>query len=186
MCPNSAPAIGVVIVPLVGLAERQRHLAAIDDIFFAASATRAFTDAQQSAAFRERWLGRYLVHFPSLAFAAVGAGDETLGYIVGALDDPARDPRFADIGYFRTFARWTARFPAHLHVNLAEGARNRGIGGRLVTAFCEAARDGGAPGVHVVTAEASRNRTFYARLGFELTATTAWNGHAIVLLAKTL
>jgi GNAT superfamily N-acetyltransferase len=162
------------------------HLAALDAIFFEASATRSFPDEAARAAFRERWLGRYLAAFPQLAFIAVSPSGRCVGYVVGALDDPARDPRFSDIGYFRDLAEWTARYPAHLHINLAPEARGLGVGTRLVAAFAAAARARGAPGLHVVTAEGSRNRSFYARAGFALAATRQWNGHAIVLLAKPL
>lgn len=161
-------------------------LAAIDDIFFVSSATQSFTSDAERAAFRERWLGRYLTHFPQCCFVAVDPGDRVLGYVCGALDDPARDPRFSDIGYFSQLAAETARFPAHLHINLAPEARNRGTGGRLIEAFCAQARAQGAPGVHVVTSAASRNRSFYARSGFNHVVEADWNGHRIVLLGRTL
>ena len=138
------------------------------------------------AAFRERWLGRHLEHFPDCTFLAVDTTESVLGYVVGALDDPAKDPRFDDIAYFRDFAHLTNRFPAHLHINLAVGARNRGIGGRLIEAFCANARASGAPGVHVVTGETSRNRPFYARTGFEPQATLGPAGRGAVFLARAL
>ena len=154
--------------------------------FFSASATQSFASPASRAAFRQRWLGRYIEHFPECTFLALDHAGRVAGYIVGALADPALDPLFSDIGYFRTLAPLTARFPAHLHINLAADARNRGIGGRLIEAFCDHARAAGAPGVHVVTAEHSRNRSFYARLGFALEAKTTWNGQPIVFLARRL
>ena len=143
-------------------------LAEIDAIFFEASATKSFASQASRAVFRERWLGRHLVHFPACTFLARDRAGTILGYVIGALDDPAHDPRFADIPYFRDFAHLTARYPAHLHINLAPAARNRGIGGRLVDAFCAHAAAQGKPGVHVVTSETSRNRSFYARQRFSL------------------
>ena len=169
-----------------GLADRGRLLAGIDAIFFAASATQHFEHETARQAFRERWLGRYIERFPECVFLALDTGGEVAGYIVGALADPAADPAFADISYFRELAALTARFPAHLHINLAAHARNQGLGGRLIEAFCEHARTQGAPGVHAVTAEQSRNRSFYARHGFAPEAATSWNGHAIVFLARRL
>jgi len=173
----------VRIAPLpTGLA----GLAAIDRIFFVSSATQDFASEAERGAFRERWLGRYLTHFPDGCFVALGANDRVLGYVCGATSDPAREPLFADIGYFGQLAAETARFPAHLHINLAPEARNRGIGGKLIEAFCAHARSAGAPGVHVVTSAASRNRGFYARNGFKPIVESDWNGHRIVLLGRCL
>ena len=174
------------ILRLGDLVQQPRALAAIDEIFFASSATQVFADEDARAAFRERWLGRHLVHHPGESFVAVDGSGEVIGYVVGALGDPAQDPRFADISYFRELAHLTARYPAHLHINLAPGARNRGIGSRLVAAFCVHAAARGATGVHVVTAEASRNRSFYARNGFALLTTLGAPGREIVMLGRRL
>ena len=89
-----------------------------------------------------------------------------IGYLVGALDDPARSGRFADVDYFRDFAHLTPTYPAHLHINMAPAARSRGIGARLIDAFADHARAAGAPGMHVVTGAASRNVQFYRACGF--------------------
>ena len=163
-----------------------RHLPEIDAIFFGASATQSFAGAEAGVAFRERWLGRYLEHFPACTFLAFDGAGSVIGYITGSLADPALDPLFADIGYFREFAPQTARFPAHLHINLHASARNRGVGVRLIDIFCDHARKHGAPGVHAVTSEHSRNRSFYARNGFAVAASASWNGHPIVFLARSL
>ena len=95
-----------------------------------------------------------------------GAASPVVGYLVGCLEDPARTPRFADIGYFRELAPLTARFPAHLHINLTAACRSHGIGARLIAAFCAHAATRGARGVHVVTGRHQRNVRFYVRMGF--------------------
>jgi GNAT superfamily N-acetyltransferase len=176
----------VAIRPFRERACDARALAALDRIFFEASATKAFANAAARGAFRERWLGRFLVHWPEAAFLAIDGAGEVLGYVVGALGDPARDLRFADIAYFADLSDLTTRYPAHLHINLAAEARNRGIGGRLITAFCDHARAAGAPGVHLVTSAASRNRSFYAREGFVLLRTLGEPGREIVMLGRAL
>ncbi len=158
----------------------------MEGIFFAASATQSFADAATRAAFRERWLGRFLAHYPEGTFVAVDSRGTLLGYVIGSVDDPAHDPRFADIAYFKDLAQLTRHYPAHLHINLAPEARNKGIGGRLVEAFAGYARENGAIGVHVVTSKASRNRSFYARQGFDLLATLGAPGQEIVMLGRLL
>lgn len=182
-----ADAVAAVrIVRLVQLPDQSRCHGEIDAIFFAASGTQAFADSDERDRFRDRWLGRYLEHDAGDTLLALGADGTVLGYLVGARDDPARAPRFADIGYFAHLADLTACHPAHLHINLAEGARGRGIGGRLIEAFCAVLAADGIAGVHVVTGAATRNRAFYARLGFATLRTLDWNGRPIVMLGRRL
>jgi len=158
----------------------------IETIFFEASGTKDFASADARDAFLERWLGRYLIHDPSHVFMAIDGQGAVAGYLVGCLDDPARTPRFSDIGYFAEFAHLTARYPAHLHVNLAARTRGAGVGSRLVEAFCEQLQAAGLLGVHVVTGQGVRNVGFYERLGFFERGVAAFNGHGIVFLGRDL
>ena len=159
----------------------------IDAIFFEASSRSSFASALERAEFRERWLGRYLRGGSDVALVAQDCQGVVAGYLVGALEDPAGQERFADIGYFRgAFQALCRRFPAHLHINLAPAFRSRGIGGRLIAAFAEHAATAGTPGLHVVTARGMRNVGFYARCGFIEVGATAWNGRDVVFLGRTL
>jgi GNAT superfamily N-acetyltransferase len=161
-------------------------LAQVEAIFWETSA-RTFVAGPERDAFRERWLGRYLQGGSDVVLLALVGGDTVAGYLVGALQDPAEQPRFADIGYFRTaFAALTKRFPAHLHINLAAAFRCQGIGAKLIEAFAARAKLAGAPGMHVVTGKGMRNVGFYARCGFTERATAPWNGRQIVFLAGAL
>lgn len=176
----------ITIARLTDVPDWPRRTDELDPIFFEASATRSFADENTRAAFRERWLGRYLLRYAELAHVALGESGALVGYIVGAHGDPAQDPLFADIGYLGGLAALTARYPAHLHINLGPEARNLGIGTRLIEAFMADARAAGAPGVHLVTSRDSRNRSFYARNGFVCAAELAWGGVPIVMLARQL
>lgn len=162
----------------------------IERIFFQSSGTTTFASDEARAAFRERWLQRYLAHDAAHAFLAVvnpGRGDEAIaGYLVGSLDDPARASRFDDLGYFQQLAALTARYPAQLHVNIDADWRGQGVGRALVDAFCDHARAAGAPGVHVFTGRGMRNVRFYEAAGFAEVGAVAWNGHEIVMLARGL
>src|SRR5262245_27352804 len=83
---------------------RDRLLPEIEAVFFQASATQSFAGDSERAAFRERWLGRYLTHYPEYAYIALAPDGTVAGYLVGSLDDPAITPLFSDIGYFARFA----------------------------------------------------------------------------------
>ncbi len=172
------------------LVDRSVLVPQLDAIFFEASLTRSFADETTRAAFRERWLGRFLSSNPELAHVALGLDADgrrtVLGYLVGALDDPALSPRFGDIGYFASLAGLTAQFPAHLHINLAPAARGQGIGRRLVERFADDVSRAGLPGLHVVTGAGSRNVSFYRRAGLDCAHPFSWSGTDLVLLGRRL
>lgn len=168
------------------IADRKRKNVALDAIFFEASATKSFAGDDARAAFRERWLGRYLAHDPGWAYVAVDASGGLAGYLVGAVDDPALAARFSDIAYNKDFAPLTAAYPAHLHVNIAPRYRGSGIGGALIAAFAADAARVGVGGMHVVTGADARNVGFYARNGFAELARTRFNGHDVVFLGRLL
>jgi GNAT superfamily N-acetyltransferase len=178
---------GQIVIRRYGeLAGRLGLAAEIDAIFFEASATKAFASEEERGAFRTRWLGRYLEHYPEWAYLALGSDGAVAGYLVGSLDDPARTPLFSDIAYFERWKELTAGYPAQLHVNVAPGSRGHGAGGRLVEAFVEDARRAGAPGVHAVTARGLRNVGFYTRNGFREAGFLAINGRDLLFLARRL
>ena len=183
---TESPASAVVIEPYLDVAGREQLIAGLDEIFFAASNTQSFASDAARAAFRMRWLGRYLEHDARWAYVARASSGKIAGYLAGSLDDPAVTERFSDIAYFATFKDVTRRYPAHLHVNLAAEFRGHGIGGRLVERFlCDAAA-AGAPGVHVVTSRGARNVAFYTRLGFAERGAAGEGVREVVLLGRPL
>ena len=185
MPAHDPDAADIAIVQLPGLGLCPGLLAQVEAIFFEASG-RTLTPGPEREAFRERWLGRYLLGGSDVVLLALEGSDRVAGYLVGALENPAEQPRFADIRYLHTdFAELCRRFPAHLHINLAPAFRSRGIGGRLIEAFAVRAA-AGAPGMHVVTGEGMRNVGFYLRRGFLPCARARWNGRMVVFLAREL
>lgn len=146
---------------------------------------QSFRDAAHREAFRWLWLGRYLIEEPEHALIARHDGS-VCGYLVGSLDDPALRPAFDTLSYFRDFKEKTARYPAHLHINVDAGMRGRGVGQLLVERFVVHARGSGCPGVHVVTGAGMRNVRFYGRLGFFEVGRAPRNGVDVVMLAKDL
>jgi GNAT superfamily N-acetyltransferase len=158
----------------------------LDAIFFETAPLAPATGPERDA-FRERWLGRYLAGGSDVVLLAFAEDGALAGYLVGALDDPARQERFADISYFRThFADLCRRFPSHLHINLASAFRNRGIGKTLIEAFAEVAARAGSPGMHVVTGRGMRNVRFYEHCGFRELASADRSGGTSVFLGREL
>ena len=170
----------------VATAPRETVDADIEAIFFETAGPRTFGSDMERSAFRERWLSRYLDRFPDEAFVARDPLGKAVGYLVGCLDDPVRQPLFADIPYFADFAHLTAKFPAHLHINLTAACRGAGIGHRLIEAFAAHAAAKGVPGMHAITADGVRNNGFYRDCGFARAGTVLWNGKPIVFFARPL
>ena len=160
--------------------------AQLESIFFQASG-RDFASGPERDAFRERWLGRYLQGGTDVVLLAMGGPHTVAGYLVGALDDPAEQQRFADVPFFRGDFRDLCRlYPAHLHINIAPAFRSSGLGARLIAAFGTRASRAGAAGIHVVTGKGARNVRFYARCGFAPLGGTMWNGNEVVFLGRSL
>jgi GNAT superfamily N-acetyltransferase len=180
------PQPAVKLVELDAAGRHLKQLAQIEAIFWQ-TASRTFAPGPERDAFRERWLGRFMQGGSDVVLLAIAGETRVAGYLVGALQDPAQQERFADIGYFRgAFAHLTRRFPAHLHINLDATFRSQGIGARLIEAFAERARRAGAPGMHVVTGRRMRNVRFYERCGFVEHGAAPWNGGEVVFLARAL
>ncbi len=61
------------------------------------------------------------------------------------------------------------RYPAHLHINVADGHRGRGLGKGLLSAFIEQCREAGLPGIHLSTSEMNTIAVpLYRKMGFKL------------------
>jgi GNAT superfamily N-acetyltransferase len=177
---------GIRVIQIEGPDLAEPRLAEVEAIFFEASG-RTFEPGPAREAFRERWLGRYLLGGTDAVFLAITADGTVAGYLVGALENPAEQPRFADIDCFRTdFAGLCRQFPAHLHINLAPAYRSQGIGARLIDAFAAHAAAAGASGMHVTTAKDARNVVFYERCGFVQQGSAIWNGRPTVFLGRAL
>ena len=176
----------IVIRRWSNIAENERLLPALDAIFFEASGTKSFASEADRHAFRDQWLGRYLERDREWAYLAFDTNDTLAGYLIGSLEDPARTPRFRDVGYFKDFAALTVAYPAHLHVNLTPAYRNLGIGAKLIDTFAADAARAGAEGVHVVTGDDARNIGFYVRNGFRELGRAKSNTNEVVFLGRRL
>ena len=157
----------------------------LDHIFYTSSATKTFPNELEREVFRERWLGRYLVHDSAWFYVAL-TGEKVVGYLAGSIDDPARQERFADVGYLPQLADQTARYPAHLHINIHADWRSTGLGARLIERLVFDLQRVGVPGVHLVTSRFSRNVSFYERNGFAPVRILKWGDGEILMLGRLL
>ncbi len=177
--------VPVTIHTLAEMPAVPRFMRQLDDIFYSSSGTKSFSDEATQREFHTRWLGRYLEHYAKWFYVAV-SGERLVGYLAGSNDDPARVSRFSDIGYFADLADETLRYPAHLHVNIAEGLRGGGVGSRLIARYVEDLRKAGVVGVHLVTGAEQRNVFFYQHNGFQLVKKLPWRDGEVVMLGLRL
>jgi hypothetical protein len=99
----------------------QCRLSPIEEIFFATSPSAKILRPDERQPFKERWLGRYIAHDIESFFVAITEVSTVAGYLAGCLDNPVHNPRFADIGYYASFAEKNEFRPlATAHWNRAD------------------------------------------------------------------
>ncbi len=174
------------VVRLMDEQDWQSRLSPIEEIFFATSPSAKNLQPAEREPFKERWLGRYIAYDIESFFVAITEVSTVAGYLAGCLDNPAHNPRFADHGYYASFAPLCDRYPCHLHINLDERYRSRGIGSALIDAFAAQAASAGRSGIHVVTRERARNVRFYEKNDFRPLATARWNDADVVFMGRLL
>jgi GNAT superfamily N-acetyltransferase len=109
-----------------------------------------------------------------------------LGILLAALENPIILSHFNDVDYFRSIEDICQDYPAHLHVNVAQRYRNRGLGTALVGRFIELAKLHSLEGIHLVTSSTARSIPFYRRLGFTELRTFPWNVGTSVCMGRKL
>lgn len=154
------------LVRLTDLADQESALAALEAIFFASTTRTDFADAAERATFLATWTGWFVAHAPADLWFAVAQDETITGYLTGCKDSAGATPLDRTIPKYEVFADHFAAYPAHFHVNVRPGWRDRGIGRLLVDRFAEDCRADGLPGLHLVTGIFARNVVFYQRAGF--------------------
>jgi hypothetical protein len=134
------------------IADFTSHLSEIDDIFFESSARRDFCNQEEKQSFREMSLGRYIAKHRDSFFVALDDG-RCVRYLAGCLKNPTKLTN--DVSYFRYIEDICQDYPAHLHINIAERYRNRGLGATLVERFADWANLHSVGGIQIVTSSAS-------------------------------
>ncbi|MCW2243012.1 GNAT family N-acetyltransferase [Azospirillum canadense] len=154
------------LVRLPSMPDRAAALAALEEIFFLSTLRTNFASPEDRAAFFRTWTGWYVESAPDDVWFAVDSDGTILGYLTGCKDSAGATDLARIIPKYEVFADRFAAFPAHLHVNVRPGHRDRGVGRILVDHFAEDCRADGLPGVHLVTGVFARNVAFYQRAGF--------------------
>ena len=166
----------------------EQQLSLVIKIFFETTTVTNFSSEEAKELLLYRYFGYYQETNPELFLIAFDdeATDIPLGYICGmteSFSDQALIKLQPQIEYYAEFGD---EFPAHLHINISPSAQGKGIGGKLLDAFCEKLKSDKCPGVHIITAPESRNRQFYARHGFSLEIIKKINEVDLLFMGKTI
>jgi ribosomal protein S18 acetylase RimI-like enzyme len=177
------------IIPLDTLTDAPLEAAirGAEAVFWETANTTTFETDEERSAFQWRYFGYYIEHAPEMTFVAYDAGGSgdgggavdtdtvattaVLGYICGVADTRAHRELYEIAPHIAVFDDLYDRYPAHLHINLTATARGKGLGGALLRTIEERARNGRAPGIHLVTSVGARNVRFYRKNGY----TDAWD-----------
>jgi hypothetical protein len=101
------------VVRLMDEPDWQSRLSPIEDIFFATSPSAKSLRPDERQPFKERWLGRYIAYDIESFFVAITEVSTVAGYLAGCLDNPAYNPRFADIRVICAIVRLLSVPSAH-------------------------------------------------------------------------
>src|SRR6516162_11586578 len=163
------------VVRLMDEPDWQSRLSPIEEIFFATSPSAKTLRPDERQPFKERWLERYIAYDIESFFVAITEVSTVAGYLAGCLDNPAHNPRFADNGYYASFAPLCDPYPCHLHINLDERYWLRSD--RCV---CRAGRERGTLGHSRRHRRAGAQCPFYEKSEFRPLETARWNGADVV------
>lgn len=130
---------------------------------------------------------RYYIEVePQNCFVAVDENDKPVGYCYGAADydkyhadfepyirkvESLKDREYLKDALVEMYdhAIYKGDYPAHLHIDILPDYQSKGIGSKLINAFCDNIKAQGIDGVMlIVGSENEGARRFYQRNGFTL------------------
>ncbi len=148
-------------------ASSDRQYREAESIFWETASTQSFDSEDSRSAFLWRYFGYYAVRAPELFLIAVDGGKRVLGYVCAVSDTRFHRELYAIASHVPVFDDLYDAYPAHLHINLGEASRGRGLGGVLIRNLESRLRRLGVTGLHLVTSAGARNVRFYRKNGFE-------------------
>ncbi len=157
----------------------------IREIFFVSASRKDFRDESERERFFQKWTEYYFSEHPRFVYTASDQQGLIIGYLTGCPDSHQALSHYKDqISSYSLFGDLFARFPAHLHINLAESARGKGVGSTLIKAFI---RDlSGCLGVHIVTSPNQRNVEFYRKNAFTFEVVREFGGNKYLFMGRSL
>lgn len=176
----------VMLSELIATMSLDAILAQLDSIFFKSSARSDFSNESERSQFRYKYLDWYLLNHPEFFQLATDSNKNILGYICGTADTNSSSELFTLHPWLQCLQSYLNRFPAHLHINLAENARGSGLGSLLLKDYEHLLKSRNIAGLHLVTAPDARNVGFYRKNGYNFETTFQWKNVDLLFMGKHL
>ncbi|MDF2514040.1 MAG: family N-acetyltransferase [Herbinix sp.] len=158
----------------------------VEQICIATGAKELTGNAEMQKARLTVFCHYYIEQEPQQCFVAVNEQDEAVGYILCAKDFNSWEQEFKKLylentmnpitgflgkGTIDGLKLFSAKYPAHLHIDIHPDFQGKGLGTQLVDALIKHLKDNGVPGLMLcVGSENEGGQKFYRKYGFlELT-----------------
>lgn len=177
----------MLLETLAETVDRSARLAEMKEIFFLSAAElNRNADEITRERFWQRWTSYYIRNCADEVIFAI-ENRRAIGYLTGCHDSRAASATLcSSIKSYPLFEDHFDSYPAHLHMNVHPSARGKGIGAALIENYARRLKVNDVRGVHIVTVPGQRNVEFYLRHGFRAIEERAFNGQALVFMARTL
>jgi GNAT superfamily N-acetyltransferase len=149
-------------------------------IFFESSARSEFESVEAKNDFLYKYLGYYRENYPDYFLVGV-LEKEVMGYICGSPDSSKDLVLFDILPHYGLFKDLYSTYPAHLHINLSENSRGKGIGSKLIRQFenlCQSP-------THLITSPSARNRSFYLKNDYSFESVRSYSNTDILFMGKS-
>lgn len=156
----------------------------IEEIFWLTSAVDK-AQLKDPQAFQEKYLNYYIKNYPELCLV-MRSENNLLGYICGSPNSLDESWLTEKINYYQFFKDDYIEYPAELHINCHPSAQGKGVGSKLINAFCHLLQDKKIKGVHLLTDPKAKNVSFYLKNSFRKVSIHNQGGSDILLLGKSL
>ncbi len=156
----------------------------IEEIFWLTAQQSEFESAEERKSYYRRWAGSYLDQYPQWVYTAQEDG-RVLGYLLGC-PDSYEALKTLDFPGLQIFQEHFEQYPAHLHINVHPEGQGKGIGKKLIEAYCADLARAGIPGVHLITSTTAKNPGFYRRVGFSFERKASSDADTALFMGREL
>lgn len=171
---------------------RDEDLTGAVAVFRQTASVSCFPDPAARDEFYFKYFGYYWENAREL-FCVATDEEGVAGYICGVADTRVHRNLYPISPHVPLFDDLYDEYPAHLHINVHERTRGRGVGAMLIQVLEAALRSSEAHpvrGLHLVTEPTARNVSFYLRNGFTHTVERALvpeiHGYRLLFMGKKL
>lgn len=156
----------------------------ITEVFWLTAQRSDFESDRDWEIYYNRWAGGYLEHYPQWVYTAQEDG-VVLGYLLGC-PDSTQALSVLDFPGLDLFTPFFPDYPAHLHINVHPQGQGKGIGRKLIEAYCRDLKHEGVPGVHLITTAEAKNPGFYRAVGFTFEHPKPGKGYTLLFMGRSL